>query len=583
MEGCLIHHNQTIYFYCETCSTAICRDCTVVDHDKTAGHSIVNIADAMAAQRHVLERRIHVSHAIKARIQREIRQVESDVEKLHVCRDAVIKDLRSIIQDAHKQLDQGEQAISNVILQQYEAQQNTLLDKQVVFQQANELLDKHITRSEELVRRGGINEMKNGVEKLTKATEILKLDTATYEKYLPTDMITKAASLNDNLCDLGKKCFKSFLPTKLVLKNKKFIAGFKSTITIELVNGEGNKVPIAACFLAIEITDPWGSTLPVTLNTTDPELTVTFTPHTSGRHGIAVMYLGQEVRSEPNHVSVQGNDPVLKIGGPGDGNGTFKSPRGIAIDNKNCLYVADTGNGLIQKFSAEGNFLSLFRANEHNKSYTTFDVALDLNKELILCTEILIENNSAKSGDTLLQFNLDGELQSTYALSDTSCPLHILINSCGNVLLSDGIEKCVLEVDGEYKLLSRAGGFECPSYICVDDQGIIVVSDKNNHCIKVFDPDWTVKHQFGSRGTGKGQLKSPFGVATDGENILVAEGGNDRVQVFSYDGTLVGVIESPGDPLCEPRGLAVTQDGHVYVVDRDNNCIKKYKYRDMAW
>ena len=580
-EGCPVHHNQTIYFYCETCSTAICRDCTVVDHDKTAGHSIVNITDAVTAQRQVLQQRIHAGHITRTHTQRTLRQVESDVKNLQVCKDAAINDLRSIVQDAHKQLDAGEQVVTTVISQQYEVQQSTLLNKQMQIKQANALLDKHISQSEELVQKGDISEMKYVTEKLTKATKIAQLDTATFDMYLPTDMITDATSLNDSLCDVGNKCFKSFLPSKLVLKNKKFIAGFKSTLTIELLNNEGNKIPIAACFLAIKISDSWKTMLPVTLNSTQPECIVTFTPQKSGRHNISVKYCGQKLKCQPTNIFVESNDPVLTIGGPGDGNGTFNSPRGITVDKNNCLYVADTGNGLIQTFSAEGEFLSQFRVNRHNKSCTVFNVAVDLNKGLILCTEISIDNDEVMRGNSLLQFNMEGELENTHTLDNMSCPLYIAVNSCGSVFLSDGIKKCVFEVDREGKILSHAGGFGCPSYICVSDNGSTIVIDRHNHCIKIFDTDWKVKHQFGTHGKERGLLDNPFGVATDGENILVAEGGSNRVQVFRYDGMPVCVIESEKDPLNQPRGLAVTGDGHVYVVDRGNHCIKKYKYMDM--
>ena len=384
----------------------------MVDHDKTAGHSIVNITDAVTAQRQVLQQRINASSATRTHIQRSISQVESAVEKLHVCRDAVISDLRSIIRDARKQLDQGEQAISNVILQQYEAQQNTLLDKQLQFQQADDLLDKHIRQSKELVRRGDISEMVNIAEKLAKATETTLITSANFdvgEKYLPTDMITEATALNDSLCDLGEKCFKSFLPTKVLLEDKKFIAGLKSTLSIKFLNDEGNKVPISACFLSIKITDPWNSALPVTLNSNQPECTVTFTPQKSGAHDISVKYCGHQLECQRTHISVESNDPVLKIGGQGHGHGKFNSPRGIAIDTNNCLYVTDTGNGLIQKFSAKGEFLSQFRVNKRNKSYTAFDIALDLNKELIICTSVLIENNAAVKGNKMLQLSVYGK------------------------------------------------------------------------------------------------------------------------------------------------------------------------------
>ena len=68
-------------------------------------------------------------------------------------------------------------------------------------------------------------------------------------------------------------------------------------------------------------------------------------------------------------------------------------------------------------------------------------------------------------------------------------------------------------------------------------------------------------------------------MATDGDNILVVDSGNKRVQVFKQDGTFVSLIESLGDPLDQPRGMAVTNNGHIFVADRDNHCIKKYKYK----
>ena len=584
-EGCYKHNNQPLVFFCETCITAVCRDCTVMDHDKTGEHSIVNFVDAVATQRQTLEAQMKAGLVRRSQVQRDVDQMKHEMEKIHVCRYSVIKNLRSLFQNAHERLEQGEQQIINVIMKQYDAQQSALLDKEDQLHKATTLLDKRISQSTDLMNTWDIREMMHFTEKLKNATEMAKSDpTASGEglKSLASDIITNATSLNDSLCHVGKNCFKSLLPTKIVLKNNNITAGLETVITIELLNDEAIKVPIAVCFLAINIIDPWESALPVTLATIHPECTMAFTPQRSGRHEISVMYLGQKLMSKQDFISVGSNDPVLKIGGPGNGNGTFNSPRGIAIDNNNCLYVADTGNGLIQKFSANGEFLSQFRVNQVNKTFTAFTVALDLNKGLIICTEILLENNAAVEGNTMLQFNLKGELQNSYTLNDMSCPLIIAINSHGNVLMSDdGETKCVFEVNREGKFVNRVSEFKRPGHICIDDDGIMIISDINEDCVSLLNPDGEVKHKFGSRGTGKGQLQDPFGVATDGENILVAEAGTDRVQVFQYNGTPVCVIESEGDPLCKPRGLAVTDDGHVYVVDRDNHCVKKYKYKNV--
>ena len=201
---------------------------------------------------------------------------------------------------------------------------------------------------------------------------------------------------------------------------------------------------------------------------------------------------------------------------------------------------------------------------------------------MLICTEILCENNDPIKGNTLIKCSLNGKLQETYTLDNMTCPLHVAVTSSGNILLSDVHENCVFEVDSEGNVLRRMGNFKYPGFICTDDHGVIIVSDPHNHCIKIFHPDGKVKDEFGSLGTEKGQLWAPFGVATDGENILVAEGDNNRVQIFQYDGTSVCVIESKNDALQRPRGLALTKDGYVYVVDRDGHCIKKYKYKDMV-
>ena len=94
----------------------------------------------------------------------------------------------------------------------------------------------------------------------------------------------------------------------------------------------------------------------------------------------------------------------------------------------------------------------------------------------------------------------------------------------------------------------------------------------------MLNPDGPVKRCVGSYGSLNGQLIRPFGVATDGDNILVADADNKHAQVFKYDGTPSFLIVTKDDPLNEPHGLAITEDGYVYVVDRDNHCVKKYQY-----
>ena len=80
-------------------------------------------------------------------------------------------------------------------------------------------------------------------------------------------------------------------------------------------------------------------------------------------------------------------------------------------------------------------------------------------------------------------------------------------------------------------------------------------------------------------GEGNGQFNAPTGVAVDSQdNILVADWGNSRIQVFDQFGSFLSYVNTSGCPLYGPQGLALTPEGHIVVADSGNHCLKIYKY-----
>ncbi len=58
--------------------------------------------------------------------------------------------------------------------------------------------------------------------------------------------------------------------------------------------------------------------------------------------------------------ALAGSDPpdfILQWGSPGSGDGQFRGMHGIEVDAEGNVYVADTGNNRIQKFTSDGVFL----------------------------------------------------------------------------------------------------------------------------------------------------------------------------------------------------------------------------------
>lgn len=67
-------------------------------------------------------------------------------------------------------------------------------------------------------------------------------------------------------------------------------------------------------------------------------------------------------RAKANTDSVAGvsQEFLLGWGTEGTGDGQFDRPVDVAVDTNNNVYVGDFGNRLIQRFDADGNFLSSF-------------------------------------------------------------------------------------------------------------------------------------------------------------------------------------------------------------------------------
>ena len=94
-----------------------------------------------------------------------------------------------------------------------------------------------------------------------------------------------------------------------------------------------------------------------------------------------------------------------------------------------------------------------------------------------------------------------------------------------------------------------------------------IASDFDNH-VEIFDSSGVLLTQFGSTGTGPGQLSNPTGITLGSQNeIIVSDGYNDRIQVFTAfidpppDADGDGVIDA--NDLCPatPAGTPVDATG----------------------
>ena len=122
------------------------------------------------------------------------------------------------------------------------------------------------------------------------------------------------------------------------------------------------------------------------------------------------------------------------------------------------------------------------------------------------------------------------------------------------------------------------GMFQHPYGVAVSDGDEIVLADSDNHRVQVFDSNGTFLRFFGREGKNAGEFKYPFGVSINKDrNIFVADTNNHRIQIFSWEGWHLGSFGGQGSldsQLLNPWGLSLDSTGNVIVADTGNKLIK---------
>ncbi|XP_019634395.1 PREDICTED: uncharacterized protein LOC109477535 isoform X1 [Branchiostoma belcheri] len=345
----------------------------------------------------------------------------------------------------------------------------------------------------------------------------------------------------------------------------------------------------------IEVTSPQGkTTLIQTTAHTSPPLAAgkgqtsrvsrvwgaEWRPQQSGKHTLGVCMGGMEDLCSLT-IDVSCNNPVVRLGEWGNQQGQFRRPIDVAVRGDR-LYVTDCLNDRVQVFDLSGKFCH------------SFPTVTDYPKGLAVQTDGTIVVNSEEE---VKKFSPSGELLHKFPLhlGEYSDPWGLAVQRDGRVVVADPGKHSIFLFEADGTLVKQVGGqgkgegqFD-PRFVCVDKEDNIIVSDTYNHRVQVFDRNLNYKHKFGQEGRQPQDMRYPTGVSADSRgNIVLANNGgitggvkhSVKLQVFRPDGTWVSTISSDGDKLNLPNGVAVTEDGHVFVADSGeyDDCIRKYRY-----
>jgi len=192
-----------------------------------------------------------------------------------------------------------------------------------------------------------------------------------------------------------------------------------------------------------------------------------------------------------------------------------------------------------------------------------------------------------RSEPPILKYDYDGNLLNSFGSGLFVFPHGATVDMEGNLWVTDArdngtIGNQVFKFSPEGEILmtlgepgvsgSAPGLLHWPNDVVVDPvDGAIFVAESHrngmNNRIVHFDPAGNYLSDFGSKGSGQGEISEPHTIAMDSRGrLFVGDRENNRIQIFSQQGDFIDEWRQFG----RPSGIFITPDDTIYVADSES-------------
>ncbi|WP_385893444.1 IPT/TIG domain-containing protein [Terrimonas alba] len=279
---------------------------------------------------------------------------------------------------------------------------------------------------------------------------------------------------------------------------------------------------------------------------------------------------------------------------------------GLAVDDNLNVYVADPGNHCIRKIDSLGN-VTTFAGNPNSSGYADgqgtaakfslpYDVALDADGNVYAVDPGNWDIRKISPDGNAVTWAWGGQAPWSVAVDKTTG--YVYYSSC------DGSGN-VYQVPSQWNAAPVITGLNYPAGIDFDNTGNLYVSVNGENVIRKFTAGvWENNIIAGTQGTAgyvnatgtAAKFDHPWGLAVDADGNLYVAGngtwdggtyntdqsvrhiknGTWEVSTFAGSGS-AGYSDAIGEAAAfsAPTGVAVDKYGTVYVLDKNNNRIRK--------
>ena len=585
------HQKEELKLFCKECETAVCQTCVMLDHkvhkltliEEEAANQRLEIKTVIETQRHNLDEKMNVVAKLDEDYAKVIQQNENLKGDVQRFADALIKTIQAKMQNIIDEVEnQTKKSLERLTAKRGEIQQqiNVITSS---LEEADKLL-KRSTTTEVVQLKKTLQTIFQRVDE----TEPIVHDRSSLKAFVFVE--------NQKMLDVVNGEEIGFLEEGYRTKARKSLAegegkkegtvGRKAQFNLITRNAVRKKVYNEEDRVTVEIKDEHERECVTELRIDDNKdgiYSISYFPRVQGTIKLLVKVNAEHISGSPFTVIVKPFQvkPVLSFGKGGSGDGMFKYPKELAVNDRDEIVVADALNHRVQVFDSNGTFLRSFGHRGENAGEFRSSVGVAINND----RNIFVADNGnhrvqifSWEGRHLGSFgskgNFDNQLLNPYGLS---------VDSTGNVIVADTGNKLIkiFTPDGRFVMkIGGQGSFSFPIH-CVQCGEYFIVLDGGEHCIKVFNREGHFQYKFGKQGEGDGEFNHPrFLSVTQSKHLLVCDEKNHRIQVFDLYGKFVGKFGTKGSKLGEfnqPFSVTVLGNDQIVVSDYNNNRIQIFE------
>ena len=266
---------------------------------------------------------------------------------------------------------------------------------------------------------------------------------------------------------------------------------------------------------------------------------------------------------------------MLKWGSQGSGEGQFNYPVRVAVDASGNVYAADCINSRVQKFTADGVFVTQWHVaysstdgSDNQPFGITVDPAGNVYVTGMGATNVI---KYTSSGTWLLEWGSGGSGDGQFRFASG-----IASDGDGNIYVSDYANSRIQKFTSTGTFITKwstQGQAQYPYDVAVSPQGTVYAACDAQ--IQGFTDTGAFRFSF-----GEGRIPDPVGLACDQQsNVYVVDHSVCSVRKFSSNGAFVTEWGSKGSgdgQFLDPFGVAASAGGDVYVADSHGYRIQKF-------